>query len=201
MFDDRLRQAKDRTLTPVAQAMRRVPPWGVTGVAFLLGLGSAGLASQQWYGVAALLWMLNRVADGLDGTLARAHGRASDFGGYLDILGDFVVYAVVPLGMVWGLPTAVHWFLLALLLSSYYVNAASWMYLSAILEKRQAGTETTGEVTSVTMPTAVAGGLETGLIYLNFLLLPHHLTGWFSLMLLLVLISILQRLRWAAHNL
>lgn len=200
MFDNYAREIKEVVLSPLAKGLAGVHPNWVTLVAFLLGLGAAWLAGQQWYGWAVLLWGLNRLADGLDGTLARLQGRQSDWGGYVDIVGDFVVYAAVPLGLVWGLPTAVNWVMLALLLMAYYVNAASWMYLAAILEKRQAGASTTGEKTTVTMPTAVVGGTETALIYFLFLLWPSQLAYWFGGMVVLVLVSIVQRLVWAARE-
>jgi phosphatidylglycerophosphate synthase len=98
------------------------------------------------------LWLFNRVLDGLDGMVARFHARQSDFGGYLDIVLDFVVYAAIPVGLYWGNPGATNTAALILLLSSFYVNAASWIYLSAILEKRAAGASARGELTSVTMP-------------------------------------------------
>ena len=52
-----------------------------------------GLAAQA-YGVALLLILLNRVMDGLDGAVAR-HAGATDFGGYLDIVCDFLFYSGV----------------------------------------------------------------------------------------------------------
>ncbi len=46
--------------------------------------------------VAALVCLiLNRLCDGLDGAVARRSG-SSDFGGYLDIVCDFLFYAMVP---------------------------------------------------------------------------------------------------------
>lgn len=201
MFDNYAREAKEVILSPLAKGLARVHPNVVTLVSLGLGLGAAGLAGQQWYGWAALLWALNRFTDGLDGTVARIQGRQTDFGGYLDIVADFMVYAAVPVGLVWGLPTAVNWLMLALLLTAYYVNSASWMYLAAILEKRQAGADVTGEKTTVTMPTAVIGGTETTLIYFLFLLWPSQLAYTFGLMAMLVMVSIIQRLVWAAREL
>ena len=77
--------------------------------------------------------------DGLDGTLARVPARQTDFGGYLDILLDFAVYTAVPTGLALGLGTAPALAACAVLVGSFFVNAASWMYLSAVLERRGAG--------------------------------------------------------------
>lgn len=64
----------------------------VTWFGFAIGVVAAfAIASENYLtGLAALL--LNRLADGLDGCLARSHG-ATDLGGYLDIVLDFIVYS------------------------------------------------------------------------------------------------------------
>ena len=76
--------------------------------------------------VAVVLWLLNRALDGLDGAIARARGRGSDLGGYLDMLADVVVYAAVPLGVAVSVDTRSGWMAAAVLLGSFYVNAVSW---------------------------------------------------------------------------
>src|SRR3546814_1217422 len=62
----------------------------------LLALGS--------YGGALALILLNRLADGLDGAVAR-HARVSDLGGYLDIVLDFLFYSGVVFFFAVGRPT------------------------------------------------------------------------------------------------
>ncbi len=154
---------------------------------------------QQAYPVGLVLWFLNRVFDGLDGTVARARGAQSDFGGYLDIIVDFVVYALIPVGLALGQPSNAVILSLVFLLCTYYVNAASWMYLAAILEKRNLSRG--DKLTTITMPTGIIGGTETILFYTVFILFPVHLVWLFSLMGLLILFTIMQRLVWAARHL
>lgn len=156
---------------------------------------------MAWYRTALGLWLLNRLLDGLDGLAAREHGRATDFGGYLDIMADFAVYAAVPIGLYLSRPGAQNGLSLILMLGSFYVNAASWMYLSAILEKRDAGAGARGEVTSVTLPPGMIGGTETILFYAAFLIWPDHMRELFMLMAGLVLVGVGQRLGWAQRNL
>jgi phosphatidylglycerophosphate synthase len=149
------------------------------------------------------LWILNRVFDGLDGTVARLQGSQSDFGGYLDIIIDFVIYAAVPIGLALaaadGGATDPVMLMLIILLAVYYVNGASWMYLAAILEKRRYGEN--GRLTSVTMPAGIIGGTETIIFYCAFIIFPGYLVWLFGLMSLLTGISIVQRLIWAAREL
>lgn len=201
MLDHALRVYKDALLRPLAGHLGRVSPNSITVLAMGVGLASAGAAAAQWYWLALALWLLNRLLDGLDGAVARAHANHSDFGGYLDIVLDFIVYAAIPIGLYWGNPGGVNAASLILLLSTFYVNAASWIYLSAILEKRAAGASARGELTSVTMPAGLVGGTETILFYSMFLLWPGLLPWLFVTMAGLVAIGIGQRLWWAWRNL
>jgi phosphatidylglycerophosphate synthase len=49
----------------------RITPSAVTGFGLLAGIGCALSASQGWIVASLLLWTVNRLADGLDGALAR----------------------------------------------------------------------------------------------------------------------------------
>ena len=140
-------------------------------------------------------WLLNRALDGLDGLLARLHGLQDDFGGYLDILFDFVAYAALPIGLVLAAPTLDRYLALAVLLASFYVNTASWMYLAAILEKRRARDPETA--TTIVMPAGLVGGFETIVAYCVFLLFPGSVLRLFYIFSALVFITIIQRLAWA----
>ncbi len=201
MLDDKLRAYKDQLLSPVASLMGRTSPNTLTVMALLVGLAAAGLAAGQMYLWAFLFWLASRILDGLDGLVARLHDQQSDFGGYLDIVADFVVYAAVPIGLFLGRPTSGLGISLALLLGSFYVNGASWMYLSAILEKRSAGASARGELTTVTMQAGLIGGAETILFYCAFCIWPSALHWLFPLMAALVTFGIFQRLWWARRHL
>lgn len=199
MFDIPLRKFKDQVGAPLAQRLSGVSPIIITVVALVAGLLAAWFAFAQFYSVAFGFWILNRVLDGLDGLMARMHDKQSDFGGYVDILTDFIVYATLPIGLVAGSPSSERYLALAFMLASFYVNTASWMYLAAILEKRAAHDSDTQ--TTIVMPAGIIGGFETIIAYGIFLLFPSYATILFSIFAVLVLITILQRLYWAKHNL
>lgn len=202
MFDDLLRRLKDKLLAPLAAGIgRRVHPNTLTVVALAAGLAVALLAARRQYGAALGCWALNRLLDGLDGTLARVTDQQSDFGGYLDILLDFVVYAAIPVGLAHGAGSppvvrAALW-----LEAAFFVNAASWMYLSAVLERRAQGARARGELTTVTMPPGIIAGAETVLFYALFLAFPARLEALFAVMAALVGVNVVQRLAWAARRL
>ena len=201
MFDLLLRPAKERVLTPVARALgRHVAPMTVTLAGFAAGVAAAVLIARGATGSALILWIVNRVLDGLDGTLARTQGSQTDLGGYVDIVLDFAVYALVPIAFVVGSPRLPLAFAALALLASFYVNAVSWMYLAALLERHNRGARFRGESTSITMPDAVVGGTETIAFFTLFFLLPDRLVLLFGIMTVLCIASAVQRVVWAVRG-
>ncbi|MDW7754508.1 MAG: CDP-alcohol phosphatidyltransferase family protein [Brevefilum sp.] len=198
MFDNYLRGIKDRLAEPLARKMWKVDPNSLTLMGLLIGIGSAVLAYFGFYIWAFAFWLFNRSLDGLDGVIARMYQKQDDFGGYLDILSDFVVYAALPIGVVLGAPSQVRYVILIIMLGIFYINTASWMYLAAILEKRaKHDPETT---TTIVMPTGLVGGFETIVFFSLFILFPAHVTVFFLVYTVLVIFSIFQRLVWAKRQ-
>jgi phosphatidylglycerophosphate synthase len=201
VLDNRLRAYKDVLLRPLADCTGTVSPNTITVMAAIVGVAAAGAAALSLTGWALGLWLANRVMDGLDGMVARRCSRQSDFGGYLDIVLDFLVYAAIPIGLYLGTPTAGNALGVMLLLATFYVNGASWMMLAAILEKRQAGARFRADLTTIVMPPALVGGTETILFYCVFLIWPHHQAWLYCAMAAAVLVGVGQRLWWAYHHL
>jgi phosphatidylglycerophosphate synthase len=202
VFDEFLRALKDRLLAPLAQLLGpKVHPVLLSLLAGLAGLAAAALLARRHDGAALACWITSRVLDGLDGTLARRFGRATDLGAYLDILLDFVVYAAIPIGLVLGRPSIAAYLALSILLGMFYVNAASWMYLSALLERTRRGAAQTGELTAITMPAGLVAGTETILFYAAFMLWPARAVSLMLLMAALVGVGVAQRVVWASRRL
>jgi len=196
MFDHLLRLLKDRWLAPIARLLGpRISPTALSLLAFCFGIATALTAYQGLVLLSLLAWALNRLLDGLDGTHARVHAQQTDFGGYLDIMLDFVVYATIPFALVARDAT------LSLagvfLEATFFVNTASWMYLSAILEGRHSGAVARSELTTITMPPGVIAGTETVVLYALFLTLERWRAPLFWLMGGLVCVNVVQRLWWA----
>jgi len=204
MFDDFFRDRKERLQEPLALKFSGVHPTTITLLALLCGIVSGLLLVQCYYGYGLLFWGLNRFLDGFDGTVARVHGKQSDLGGYLDILADFAVYAWLPIALVLGVPSlpkghaVTNYLALAFMLASFYLNAASWMFLSSILEKRQHQKD---KCTTINMPAGLIAGTETILFYCLFILLPQYLSLLYTIMGILVLLTVGQRLLWAIKTL
>jgi phosphatidylglycerophosphate synthase len=180
MRDERLRPLKDRVLGPIAFG----PPMAWTALAFALGIACALAAASGLTVASIVLWVLSRVADGLDGVAARHRGRVTDLGGYLDIVGDVVVYAAVPFGIAWHADRRSAWIAVAVMIATYYVNAVSWTYLAALAVKR-------GE----------SGEEGVAVAYLVFLAVPHVAPWLFAAFAALVAVTVVQRVTWASRHL
>lgn len=85
-----------------ALAPLRVPPPAVVVAGAAVGFGAAVETGRHAFLAAALLLQLKTLLDNADGQLARATGRVTDFGRYLDSESDLVVNAAVFAGLgVW----------------------------------------------------------------------------------------------------
>lgn len=200
MRDAVLRQQKDRLLAPLAkQIFVTVHPNFVSLIALLVGLLSALAILSHAYWVGLGLWLANRTLDGLDGLIARTHDKQSDFGGYLDLFFDFIVYLAIPLAFLFAWPAPINLWAGLALFAVYYLNTMSWTVLSAILEKRQL--QSTARLTTMEMPTGLIEGAETILFYSAFYLFPGYLAYSFGFMTILVLYTALQRIWWAYRHL
>ncbi|MEZ4680365.1 MAG: CDP-alcohol phosphatidyltransferase family protein [Caldilineaceae bacterium] len=200
MQDAYLRRQKDRLLTPMAGPIfASVHPNSVSIVAMIIGLGSVAAIMLQLYWVALGLWAINRVLDGLDGVIARVHQKQSDFGGFLDLFLDFVIYLTVPIAFIWAMPSTVNLWAGIALLGSYVMNSISWTTLAALLEKRHR--QTPDRLTSMEMPTGLIEGAETMIFYTLFYLLPTQIAWLFAIMAILVFYTAGQRVWWARRYL
>jgi len=98
MFDKNLNEIIKR---PLVEGARLLLECGlkanqVTWVGFAIGLCSVPLIYFGHFHLAILTIALNRIADGLDGAMARL-SRPTDTGAFLDISLDFLFYSSIPL--------------------------------------------------------------------------------------------------------
>lgn len=142
----------------------------VTLCGLALGLAAAVLLALGWSGfVVAVLILVSRLADGLDGAVARVRGK-SDFGGYLDIAADFAFYGAIPLAFVLRDP-AVNGVAGAFLLFSFYVNGATFLGYAVLAAKRGMETTSRGEK-SLYFTAGLLEGTETILFLLVIAVWP-----------------------------
>ena len=89
---------------PIALGMGRLglTPDGLTLIGFgITVVGAALLAAQLWL-VGGLVVFIGGVFDMFDGTLARATGKVSNLGAFMDSVFDRWGEAIVYLGIAWG---------------------------------------------------------------------------------------------------
>lgn len=173
MFDTAARKLIDPPLNAVG---RRVAGWGisanqVTLIGLALGLLAAALIWQGAPTWALLPLLLSRIADGLDGAVARASHK-TDFGGYLDIACDFLFYGAIPLAFVL-LDPAANGVAGAFLLASFYFNGTSFLGYAILAEKRGMTTSAQGSK-SLYFSNGLLEGTETISFFVLLCLFPQH---------------------------
>lgn len=159
MLDARLRPLLDPPLNAVGRALARIGI-GANAITLLGGLAGiaagAAIAGQSfWVGLALVL--TSRLLDGLDGAVARAT-RLTDFGGFLDIVADFVFYTAVPVGFAVADP--VNALPAVLLLASFSLTGVSFLAFATLATKRGLETTVHGRK-SFFYNTGLAEGTET----------------------------------------
>jgi phosphatidylglycerophosphate synthase len=171
MLDPAARRLIDPGLNRMGRmlAARGISANSVTLVGLGLGLLAALLIALGYPALALLPLLTSRLADGLDGAVARATQR-TDFGGYLDIAADFLFYGAIPMAFVWADP-AQNGAAGAFLLTSFYFNGASFLGYATIAAKRGMETERQG-LKSLYFSNGLLEGTETILFFVALCLLP-----------------------------
>ncbi|WP_114965432.1 CDP-alcohol phosphatidyltransferase family protein [Alkalilacustris brevis] len=173
MLDRHLRPLIDPSLDRMGGGIARLGVGAnvVTLAGLALGLAAAVAIALGafWTGLALIL--VSRLADGLDGAVARARG-GSDFGGYLDITSDFLFYGAIPLAFVLHDPAA-NGAAGAFLLASFYYNGATFLGFAVLAEKRGLTTQSHGSK-ALYFTGGMLEGSETILFFVLLCLLPQH---------------------------
>ncbi|OAB55869.1 CDP-alcohol phosphatidyltransferase [Leptolyngbya valderiana BDU 20041] len=151
----------------------RISPDSITLAGFAIGLAALPLLAAQQYLAALLAIALNRLADGLDGTVARLARQASDRGGFLDIVCDFIVYSAVPFGFALGRPEEA--LAAAFLIFSFVGTGSSFLAYAIVAAKRGMTTSLRGEK-SLYYLGGLTEGTETVALLIAICLFPD----WFS---------------------
>jgi phosphatidylglycerophosphate synthase len=171
MFDRQLRALVDAPLDRVARRLAGlgVSANGLTLAGFGLGVGAAVAIAFGHMGLALVLFACNRLADGLDGPVAR-QSNATALGGFLDITCDFAIYGAVPLAFAWANP-AQNALAATILLFSFYLNGAAFLAFSALAAKL--GLETTAQGRkSIYYVAGLAEGAETIVVFFLMMVAP-----------------------------
>jgi phosphatidylglycerophosphate synthase len=147
----------------------------ITWLGFVVGLTAVPLIALEYSGWAMLSIALNRLADGLDGCMARL-SAPTDQGAFLDICLDFLFYASIPLAFV--LADSVHNGLAGALLIYSFIGTGCTFLAFAVLAAQRGKT-------SIAFPNKgfyYLGGLtestETIAVFMAMCIFP----AWFSVL-------------------
>ena len=177
MLDAMLRPVIDGPLNAAGRMLARSGSSAnaVTVAGLAVGLLAAAAIALQAYAAGFALILLNRLLDGLDGAVARATA-ATDRGGYLDVVVDYVFYAGVPLAFALAEPSR-NALPAAALLAGFCLTCSSFLGFAAIAAKRGLETGAHGRK-SFFYSTGLVEGTETILIFLLMAAVPH----WFAVL-------------------
>lgn len=152
-------------------ATRGISANAVTLIGLAFGLASALAIVFGQFALAVVLLLASRLADGLDGAVARAT-RKTTFGGYLDIACDFLVYGLIPLAFALHDPSS-NAVAAAVLLASFYFNGTTFLGF-AILAEKHVLPESAHKDKTLYYSTGLLEGTETILFFLLICVLPAH---------------------------
>ena len=171
MLDPAARRLIDGPLDQLGATIARygIGANAVTVAGFVAGLAAMAALAFQAYGVAVGLVVVNRVLDGVDGVVARRTG-ATDLGGYLDIVFDFLIYSGIVFAFAVGRPE--HALAAAFLIFSFVGTGSSFLAFAIFATKRGLSTERSGSK-SLYYLGGLAEGTETILVLLAMCLFPQ----------------------------
>jgi phosphatidylglycerophosphate synthase len=175
MLDRAARRLIDPVLNRLALAAQRrsLTANQVTVAGFVCGVVAVGAIALQFYGLALLLLLANRLADGIDGALARRTG-ATDLGGYLDIVLDFIIYSGAAFAFALAQPD--HALAASFLVFSFMGTGSSFLAFAIFAAKRKLDGEAATNKSFYYLG-GITEGTETILLFVIILLFPH----WFPI--------------------
>lgn len=176
MLDAKLRPLIDPPLNALGRALAGagITANALTFTGLALGLTGAAAIAFGHIGWGLALILANRLADGLDGAVARVRGP-SDLGGYFDIVADFAFYVSIPLGF--GILSPANTLPALVLVASFVLTGVSFLAFAVIAGKRGETTEAHGKK-SFFYSTGLAEGTETILVFIAMCLFP----AWFGVL-------------------
>jgi phosphatidylglycerophosphate synthase len=145
---------------------------GMTVAGFVLGIAACIAIASEAYGLAFILIAGNRIVDGLDGAVAR-HSRITDYGGFIDLVADFLIYAAVP--FAFAIADHARAFAAGFLILSFVGTGTTFLAFAAIAARRNMTTDRHGPK-SLYYLGGLAEGTETILVFLIMTLVPR----WFD---------------------
>ena len=175
MFDRQIQKFTQKPLAVIAKIfLKLMKPNHMTILGFIFGILMCVLVFFQFYLTALIILLLNRLCDGLDGTMARLT-NPTPLGGYLDIVFDFTIYSGFVLAF--GLSINNYTIISMVLLFLYIGTGTTFLAQAALqtqLDKISASSEFNQELPKgFYYSSGLIEGTETIIFMILCLLLPN----------------------------
>lgn len=176
MLDAHLRPYLDTVLGKLALPFVRlgISADVITIFGGVVGLCACVATALAAYDIAFFFLCLNRICDGLDGAVARLT-QPTDFGGFLDIVVDFLFYSLLPLSFAISRPEDS--LAAAFLITSFVGTGTSFLAFAIMAEKRNIPVQT-----SLAKSFFYLGGLTEGTETTILLALILIFPTWFGVL-------------------
>ena len=192
MFDRQIQKYTQKPLQYIAKLfLKFISPNHMTLIGFSFGVLMCFFIIIDQYLIAIIFLFLNRLSDGLDGTMARLQ-TPTPLGGYLDIVLDFLIYGGFVLSF--GITEQNNTFLSMILLFCYIGTGSTFLAKAAILPSL------TNQNLNEEIPkgfhyaVGLVEGTETIIFMFLCLLFPSLFIYLASIFILLCLITIVFRI-------
>ena len=172
MFDAKFRPLIDRGLNPIGHWLARfgITANHVTIIGAIFGLMAFIFIAAGLPLIGLWMIILNRLADGLDGAVARACGQ-TDFGGYLDLVVDFIFYSAIPLAF--AIADSDQAIAACFLCVSFMSTASSFLGVAILAAKHSITTDVYGKKLFYYVG-GLTEGSETFLVFCAMALWPEY---------------------------
>ncbi|TCS38201.1 CDP-alcohol phosphatidyltransferase family protein [Reinekea marinisedimentorum] len=170
----------------------------ISWAGFAIGMCAIPMLALEQYGITLLLIALNRIADGLDGTVARMT-QSTEQGAYLDIVLDFIFYSGIVFGFALANPEQ-NALAASALIFSFIGTGSSFLAFAILAEKLK--------LHSMVYPNkgfyylnGITEGTETILFFVMMCLFPAYFPVIAWLFFALCVVTTVTRVVGGAHTL
>ena len=192
MFDRQIQKYTQKPLQYIAKLfLKFISPNHMTLIGFSFGLLMCLSIIIDQYLMAIIFLFLNRLSDGLDGTMARLQ-NPTPLGGYLDIVLDFLIYGGFVLSF--GITEQNNTLLSMILLFCYIGTGSTFLAKAAILPSLTKQNLNEEIPKSFHYAVGLVEGTETIIFMVLCLLFPNLFIYFSFIFIILCLITIVFRI-------
>lgn len=172
MLDHHIRIIIEPTLNAIGRQLVKIGVAAntMTFMGFICGILAIIAITLRQYHLAAVFIICNRVADGLDGAIAR-HIKLTNFGGFLDIVCDFIIFSGIV--FTFGITKPESLIYATFLIFSFIGPITSFLAYAIVASKKQVSAERRGQKPLYYLG-GICEGTETAIVLVMFCLMPQY---------------------------